>query len=484
MGLNALTDPWIYVRDTGNIIQKVGIKELLLEAQNYYEIVDDSIMNEFGVFRLIQTLVLDCFRPQRLIDIEELLEEGNFDKDRIERYIEICMEEGTTFDFFDEKRPFLQYPKEKWSTKDFTSVAKLNPVSPSGNNHIHFVHEFENEISFPKDEAARLLCAAYQFSAMGGRGYTATVYDSSKLPTFCVVKGNNLFETLVLNLVPTKKYEKFDAPRAIWRRDVEIEETTPDTSLIYGMIFPCRKIRLIEDGDIVKEMQYGPGTKLVCIENYTDPNISYVRRGKDNVRFSISPSEKKESWRDIGSLLNKFSGTAPATVFQYGEICEESPVRVITYEVPVEKAKYLDCRRGELQLSAVIFNSEIKFEFLNWAISKCEMMEKLLVVAINRLRSKLSSGEKTSFLEGEKYKAESLFYDKARFLVWSFLLEQLTCSENLDEIKNLWQEQLLQLCVETFEEFSKGIDDSAKCLLESEEEIRRMRKEYLRKYKE
>ena len=105
---SVLTDRWIDIRENDGRLITASLLDTILNSQNYMELVDESPLFEFGVFRLLQVFILDAIRPYSLDDILDILEEGRFDEKRIQDYLDKCNEEGVSFDLFDEKRPFLQ----------------------------------------------------------------------------------------------------------------------------------------------------------------------------------------------------------------------------------------------------------------------------------------------------------------------------------------------------------------------------------------
>ena len=65
-------------------------------------------MVEYSVYRFLIVFLMDMLRPEDEEVLEELLDEGQFDWDTIQRYVRQCEQEGVSFDLFDSERPFLQ----------------------------------------------------------------------------------------------------------------------------------------------------------------------------------------------------------------------------------------------------------------------------------------------------------------------------------------------------------------------------------------
>jgi hypothetical protein len=78
MKFDVLSEPWIPARAKDGSIQQYGIRELLCKSPELLEITDESPMNEFGMYRLLFTLLMDALDLQYREDLEDLLEDGVF----------------------------------------------------------------------------------------------------------------------------------------------------------------------------------------------------------------------------------------------------------------------------------------------------------------------------------------------------------------------------------------------------------------------
>lgn len=97
----------------------------------------------------------------------------------------------------------------------------------------------------------RMLLTAQIFCTSAAQGYPSNVNGAP--PWFSLVQGGNLFETLVRNMVYRDQIKvPFDDPPVFWRNTavVESKKAVAQTSWLYGMLFPARRIHLLprEDG--------------------------------------------------------------------------------------------------------------------------------------------------------------------------------------------------------------------------------------------
>ena len=102
MKYDLLKEPWILVRDKQNAIHEVGILELLEKSPEFIEIIDAYPNQEFGIYRMLMTLLMDIYKPENTEVLEDMLEDGQFNMNKINDYLNDCQADGNRFDLFDE----------------------------------------------------------------------------------------------------------------------------------------------------------------------------------------------------------------------------------------------------------------------------------------------------------------------------------------------------------------------------------------------
>src|SRR5207244_1069096 len=140
---------------------------------------------EFGLYRLLVTLVLDIFELQSADNLESLLDAGSFDAFdavRIDAYFDSLKER---FDLFHAKYPFLQTPGMT-SEKPKPLAALLQPL-PSGTNANHFHHGNESAFAACPAAAARLLTTIAPFMTAGGAGLSPSLNGAP--PWYALARG-------------------------------------------------------------------------------------------------------------------------------------------------------------------------------------------------------------------------------------------------------------------------------------------------------
>uniref|UniRef100_A0A7C2G7N7 Type I-E CRISPR-associated protein Cse1/CasA n=1 Tax=Thermus islandicus TaxID=540988 RepID=A0A7C2G7N7_9DEIN len=349
---NLVEEPWIPVLKDGRVVE-VGIGEALLRAHELTRIETPSPLEEAALYRLLlAALHRALMGPRRLEHVLEWWRAGRFPEGPIRNYLNRFRDR---FFLFHPQAPFFQVadlPAENplpWS--------KLLPELASGNNPTLFDHSTEENL--PKAtyaQAARALLV-HQTFALGGllrRFGVGSAKDAPVArPALFLAGGENLLETLLLNLVPYVPEE--DAP--IWEvsplrlADLEGGRTWwPLSGRTRLYTWPARGVRLLDEGDGVRFMGYGPGVEPLEAP-HRDPMVAQRLDSRGNL-VALRMTGERSFWRDFSAMLPRQGGKVAATVEHaenlQGELEEEGrEVRValrVLGQVS-DQAKVLDVRR-------------------------------------------------------------------------------------------------------------------------------------------
>ena len=430
-----LTDGWIPVVDLDGNQRKLGILETLEKAHTLREISDASAMVEYSLYRFLSVFLMDALRPEEIGDLEDLLEEGEFPKDVLEGYVQLCREEGVSFDLFDPQRPFLQTPYcEKWDKQE-KPVGALNYTLPSGNNHVHFDHRNPQAVTMEYDEAARYLLCAQLFCTSGAQGYPSNVYASP--PYFTVVKGRNLFETLVYSLFPINRIDVLDEPPVIWRNKTPVEpkKEVVRTSWLYGMLFPTRRILLIPNDGKVSRVYYSQGLNYTAKENWVDPFATYLQ-GKTGIS-PWRPKMEKAVWRNLSDLVDVRGKSAPQVLRQYFEMEKESEEASISlYGVQTSQASYLNMVHIDLKIPAYLTKDEDYIRYMRDCVSAAE-------ICASGLRK--SFADNPDITETMVSQAVQEYYDLCEGAFWQFCRNDMEACSDLNAVYEGWCQELIRM---------------------------------------
>ena len=409
-----ITEPWIPVVNGDDTISYLGIWDALQTASKSKGISDASPLVEFGLYRLLSVFLMDALRPEDQFELEDLENAGQFDMAKIQNYIEQCQAEGASFDLFDPERPFLQSPYDKAWDKEKKPVTYLDCRVPTGNNHVHFDHLQESRV-FSYAEAARYLPVLPLFVTAGAQGYPSTI--NAAPPYFTVIKGSNLFETLVHLLLPVDEIDDFDSVPVYWRcnKPVVPKKQVAHTSWLYGMLFPARRVLLIPESDGVREIYYSQGENFCEPGNWTDPHVTY-RFGKTG-RFPWRPNGAKAVWRNLSDLINIEDQHAPKIMALYRRLHEGSleDVHVCLYGVQTSNASFLDLAYHDMQIPASLLQAG-KALLVEQCILGAEKMAKNMAGALS------CHGISAATLQ----ESVQSFYQRCETKLWAFCRSELT----------------------------------------------------------
>ncbi|MBD5560169.1 MAG: type I-E CRISPR-associated protein Cse1/CasA [Clostridia bacterium] len=448
------TEPWIPVRRSTGETAVLSLTDVLGQAHDLDEIADTSAMVEYGLYRLLTVFLMDALRPADDRALQQLRAAGRFDMDAIGNYISTCRAEGTTFDIFDTERPFLQSPPQAAWDGVRKPVGFIDYTIPTGGNHVHFDHRDAAETALSYAQAAQRLPAVQLFCTAAVQGYPSTINGAP--PYYVLVRGINLFETLVLSLVSAQAVQpaKLDQPPVWWRTDGQIEPKAPvvQTSWLHGALFPARRLRLIPDDGLVREMYFAQGLNFDKVaQAWTDPHVAYGYDEKRG-RYNWKPNGSKALWRNIGMLTMR--DQLPQILRQLKSRPGASDyVRLQVYGVETNQASYLDSRRYDLELPEAIVGDPEAAQMAMDAVSLAEEVAALLVRTLRwRGRSDLDRPIADA--------ARQQFYDNCENRFWQYL-RRLAAEPDLPadawfEEVNEAARQTLDLAIESMQ--LRGVD--------------------------
>lgn len=320
---NLIEEPWIpcLMNDGDNKIRELGLKDILINAHNVKEIVDNSPFVAVSIHRLLLAILHRNFGPNDFDEWKDLWREGNFNKQILNAYFENWQHR---FDLFDDERPFYQYPKvEKTGGKEGDiHPAEYLMQEKATRSKTLFDHSIDFEKFYHPSVAARYLIARQAFSLGGGNNYPFYLSESTMIAGFSVLAiGDNLFETLTLNLViynseqnqpiiveKNEDDESLDIP--FWEREklTQASKAEKDGTLSLGYLdyltWQSRRIKLIADKNFEKVIgcQLQQNYKLYEGDKFFDPFKVYVS-SKESGFYPLNLSKEKSLWRNSHSIL-------------------------------------------------------------------------------------------------------------------------------------------------------------------------------------
>lgn len=331
---NLLDEPWIPVRKVGNETRLVSLIEAFEHANDIEDIVTELPTQSMSIYRL---LIAICYRTIELHngeDWDELWNHG-LPTGEILEYLQSYHER---FYLIGGERPFMQAPQLKTTNDQVADLTKIIADIPNGEQlFITRTAKSIEKISFA--EAALWLIHAHAYDPSGiragavgddqvkaGKGYPIGPSWSGQagLVLLC---GQNLEETLMLNLVPygtggmkgplpwktpcTWEAEEIESAR---RRDFSLlADGDPDPEGIgipRLLTWHSRRIRLVADTDGVTGVVLAQGDKLspqnmhlyepMSLWRYSDPQS---KKFKIDVYMPRKHEVNRALWRSVPTFL-------------------------------------------------------------------------------------------------------------------------------------------------------------------------------------
>jgi CRISPR system Cascade subunit CasA len=374
--------------------------------------------------RLLVALLKDIYEPQGLRDWQAIWARGSFDPQTVDSYFE---KHDDRFDLFHPKYPFYQT----------AGLEDDNPVNlnlfaselATGNNPTLFDHSLDTvETDYTPVQAFHLLLAAQSFSLAGllrrttrlkGEAepiYWQSAYSAPMIPGAMIwITGDNLFETLALNLAPLERLDdededgetaqdapawKLDKPAQLRDRLIGKQHLKePARGTRDRLTWQSRLIRLLpvetEKGVVVRSSCFNHGRSADNGQLSFDPMLAY-RSGKKEGLYVVRLSQERAPWRDAHSLigLNKkgVRQTPRALSLLSTAQSRKTPglnatrlLRLNVAGLANDQAKVLLWRHDRLDAPAVVLYDPEKVEQIGALLNEAEKVAELLRGATRRL---------------------------------------------------------------------------------------------------
>jgi CRISPR system Cascade subunit CasA len=351
---NLIDQPFIPVSAHGTA-REVGIREALLDAHTISEVQATSPLETAALMRLLLCIAHAACGPVRWQDTRTLLREGQFSADAVTSYLDKWCGH---FDLFG-GRAFLQVGDLTMSQA--APLTALATESATGNNATLFDHATDADPpAFTPAEAARKLLAAQAFALGFGRAADATLGEQPfprpyLADAICLrgvtvwLSGRNLFETLVLNMVPrtlslTPPPEKPEE-RPLWEQADRLERldrvlgkqriTVRSHSVMDRYVWQSRLVRLLPETDaagrtVVRRAYFTQGRE--ADKSQGDPMKVFIESKTEGI-YALGLNAGKASWRDLHSLLSFNTKVTRNPIFN-------STAKLVENEVVPKTASY------------------------------------------------------------------------------------------------------------------------------------------------
>ena len=427
--ISILNDELFKVEGLDGKRRKLGMRELLVSSHKQRDVFGRTPTGRLAVLRLCIAFLEDIYHPKRMEERMELFDAGCFDADRIDAYFAGCETDAPVFLLDDKNRPFMQSAYDaSMDEKAEKPVAAIFIDLPSGNGHIHLDHRQPEEIDASASDALEGMLETYMYCTAGTQGPSQI---NNTNPVYCTIKGRNLFETLVLNMVASDELANnipFGDGMVPWRRHVVVKpkEMVPTVSFLEALTWQPRRLTLIFDDDQkVRRVYLQAGRNFIGDGRWRDPWVPY-RKKKDGTDATIKPVQGRQIWRDMGDILlaRKNGSVEPVPIANVQEIWQDIPNGIVPVEalgLITNQASYIGLAHEMLRIPEALLQDGTK---AGWFGKWIAITEEIYDSA-----ARIISGIYTP--ETAKYVGES-FLSQMREAIFGESLRQLIEADDAD----------------------------------------------------
>lgn len=325
---NLLDEPWIRVMTEDCKVQECTLPQVLLESHHYLRLAGELPTQDVAILRLLLAVLHTVFYrmdtdgeedpiedpTQAIRRWQELWKAGRFPQAPIQTYLQQWKDR---FWLFHPDHPFYQVPSASAGTT--YTAAKLNGELSESNNKVRLFSvragQDKNRLSYA--EAARWLVTLIGFDDSSTKVETGTGAGWLGQHINLYAMGNNLFETLMLNLVLLRNgTEVWGENKPSW------EENKPKTAKKREIAVPDNQAELLtlqsrrvflyrESNKVVKYSTTGgdffgeDGSVNAFSEQMTQWVAKKVGRNKAPQAIPKIPNPDKQMWRDFETVVSQ-----------------------------------------------------------------------------------------------------------------------------------------------------------------------------------
>ena len=347
---NLLREPWIRVTRGDGRQDCLSISQVFAQAHLLRGLSGELEAQDIAILRLLLAMLYAIFVPKDEQGHHNHLGDADGDEEAFTRWNALYkagrfpekVMEGSLLEMEDAfwlvhpERPFLQVPLEQ----SFISEDGKTPIYPTEKSlgsligevaeSAHKVRLFagRRDEALPLPEAARWLVFLNSFDAAPGG--TSKSGDGKTIKGFGVgwlgklgliwVRGETLFDTLMLNLVLASGQVRWDSCQPSWGSPqpfdphaLEDIEPAPPEDLCALYSYPFRRVRLHlnQAGDAVTGYQLWSGHALEPANFLLEPMTLWAKSKEENSYKPKLHQASRQMWRDFAAIFHAQSDSGP-----------------------------------------------------------------------------------------------------------------------------------------------------------------------------
>ena len=333
---NLIDEPWIRVMDSNCNVSEVSLKDAILNAHNYKSLSGELPTQDIAVMRLMLAVLhtvysradengnespLEDDEDESLNRWQALWKKGRFSEKAIGDYFETWHER---FWLFHPERPFAQVAGLNIGT-DY-DAPKLNGEISESSNKVRFFSMYsgneKSSLTYPQATRWLLYLNAYDDTSSkptkegkakaGGSLPSPGVGWLGKLGLIYIT-GNNLFETLMLNLIMVNENVVQESQNPLWEQEkvsrAERTEIALPSDLAALYTLQSRRVFLIRKDGKVSSYKLLGGDFFEKENAFFEPMTVWNLPKKDGSAFTPKRHDSsKQMWREFSVLFGEKGG--------------------------------------------------------------------------------------------------------------------------------------------------------------------------------
>jgi CRISPR system Cascade subunit CasA len=426
---NLLEQPWIPCLTPQGTTVSLSLRDAFARAHDLRGITHESPLVAVSALRLLLAVLHRIHGPRNAAAWAALWRASSFDIASFDPYFD---QWRNRFDLFDVERPFYQdasIPQDR-----AVPVSKLMHAAASGNNATLFDHSLDGGCPAITAAEAALQLLVNQTFAIGGLITPDPSISNSKSaegsPTvkgaLCLVRGENLFQTLLLNLrryAPAQEVpfgSAADTPA--WERaeSAKVRERVPSGWLDL-LTWQSRRILLLPEGDTT-----APTVRKAALMKGEAVSTSFALQGKDSMMawqllekaskdtnpwIPLSFREERAVWRDAHCLFGNFADQSvrPPVLDWICDLTDETLDERCRHALDIAglctfQAKILSWHSESLPLPLAILKTPALYGQVKKALEMAEEGQSAIARGARRLAERLLAPQES--VQGKKKDAD------------------------------------------------------------------------------
>jgi CRISPR system Cascade subunit CasA len=473
---NLIDDPWIQAQRLDGTVECRSISGLLQDAHEYSRITGDLPTQALPILRLLLAIVHRAIEgPVDREAWEELWEAESLPMEVIEGYLKPYRHR---FDLFHPEAPFYQVAGLTKKKPELGLAAFIADV-PTGNPK-YATRAAEGLQRMDFGEAARWLVHCHAFDVAGIKGAADGDSRAKKGKSYSIgpgslgrlgavyPEGDNLAETILLNLIPDHRLYK-DGPDPadvpVWERDPHGPSPEPrgHEGKPHGPLdlytWQSRRLRLVAEDGYVTGALICQGDRLELRDQFDNEPMTVWRRSKvqerklkeEEVYLPRRHDPTRAIWRGLAAMLRAFPERStrgiqvrPALVFDWiAEVQyrlgtgKQIKYHITGIDYGTQEAVISEVIDDRVTVAAAVFDDSNR-DLATMIVESVEDAEAAIRALTEFARNLARAGGARDGLDGAGDAASETAYAvlDLRFREW---LAALNVDSNADEERTKWQ---------------------------------------------